>query len=42
MLKKEDVAYIADDDDEVITLESQNHAIATMSTKEFFLRTQYF
>ncbi len=38
MSKKEDVNHNADDDDELITRESQNHATATMSTKEFFLR----
>jgi hypothetical protein len=30
-----------DDDDEVRTSVSQNHATATLITKEFFLRTQY-
>jgi hypothetical protein len=41
MLKKGDVDNDADDDGEVRTSVSQNHATATLSTKEFFLRTQY-
>jgi hypothetical protein len=42
MLKKGDVDDDADDDDEVRTSVSQNHVTATLKTKEFFLRTQYF
>ncbi len=42
MLKKGDVNDDADDDDEVRTSESQNLVTATLKTKEFFLRTQYF
>jgi hypothetical protein len=44
MLKKGDVDDDADDDDddEVRTSESQNLVTATLKTKEFFLRTQYF
>ncbi len=39
--KKRDVSVIADDDDdEERTNTSQNHVTATMSTEEFFLRTQ--
>jgi hypothetical protein len=39
MLKKGDVDK--DADDEVRTSASQNHATATLSTEEFFLRIQY-
>jgi hypothetical protein len=41
MLKKRDVNDDAGDDDEVRTSGSQNCATATVSTEEFFLRTQY-
>jgi hypothetical protein len=41
MLKKGNVNGDADDNDEVRTSASQNHATATQSTEEFFLRTQY-
>jgi hypothetical protein len=40
MLKKADVIDDTDGDDEVRTSASQNRGIATMSTEEFFLRTQ--
>jgi hypothetical protein len=40
MLKKRDVENDANDDDEVRTNASQNQATATLSTEEFFLRTQ--
>jgi hypothetical protein len=40
MLKKGDVIYDADDD-VVRTCASQNRVTATLSTEEFFLRTQY-
>jgi hypothetical protein len=39
MLKKRDVENDANDD-EVRTNASQNQATATLSTEEFFLRTQ--
>jgi hypothetical protein len=39
MLKKGDV--VDDADDEVRTSASQNRVTATLSTEEFFLRTQY-
>jgi hypothetical protein len=41
MLKKGDVEGDAYDDDEVRTSASQNCVTATLSTEEFFLRTQY-
>jgi hypothetical protein len=41
MLKKEDVNGDADDDDEVRTSASQNRVTAALSTKKFFLGTQY-
>jgi hypothetical protein len=42
MLKQRDVDDDTDDDDKVrITVPSQNRATATLSTKEFFLRTRY-
>jgi hypothetical protein len=40
MLKKGYADNDADDNDEVRTSASQNRATATLSTKEFFLRTQ--
>jgi hypothetical protein len=40
-LKKGDVDNNADDDDELRTSASQNHATATLIATEFFLRTQY-
>ncbi len=40
MLKKGNVVTDADDDDEVRTSVSQNHAATTLSTEECFLRTQ--
>jgi hypothetical protein len=39
MMKKEDVAVHADNDEEVRTSASQNPAMVTLSTEEFFLRT---
>ncbi len=41
-MKKGDVDYDADYDDEVRTSVSQNRATATLSTEESFLRAQYF
>ncbi len=42
MMKKRDVAVVADDgDDKVWTSASWNHATATLCTEEFFLRTQF-
>jgi hypothetical protein len=42
MMKKGDVVIDADDDDEEVrTSASQNSAIATLCTEEFFPRTQY-
>jgi hypothetical protein len=41
MLKKGDVDDDVDDDDEVRTSAPQNRAAATLSTEEFFVRTQY-
>jgi hypothetical protein len=42
MMTKGDVIIDADDDDEEVrTSASQNRAIATLCTEEFFLRTQY-
>jgi hypothetical protein len=41
MLKNEDVNNDFDDVDVVITSVSQNRSIETLSTVEFFLRTQY-
>jgi hypothetical protein len=41
MLKKGDVDDDVDDDDEVRTCAPQNHVAATLSTEEFFVRTQY-
>jgi hypothetical protein len=41
MLKKGDVNHDSDNDDEVMSTASQNLAIATLSTEEFFLRTHY-
>jgi hypothetical protein len=42
MLKKGDVGDDADDDDnEVRNSASQNRVTATLSTDEFFFRTQY-
>jgi hypothetical protein len=42
MLKKGDIDDDANDDDEVRTSTSQSHATETLSTEEFFLRTQYW
>ncbi len=41
MMKKGDIVSDADDDDEVRTSVSENHATATLCTEEFFLRTRY-
>jgi hypothetical protein len=41
MLKLGDVDNDTDDDDEVRSYVSQNHATATLSIEELFLRTQY-
>jgi hypothetical protein len=41
-MKKGDVVILAaDDDDEVRTSVSENHATAKQRTEELFLRTQY-
>ncbi len=41
ILKKGDINADADNDDEVRTSASQNHATTTLSTEKFFLRTQH-
>jgi hypothetical protein len=40
-MMKGDVVLLANDDAEVRTSTSQNHATAILCTEEFFLRIQY-